>query len=227
MSLIFDGAGSSGGGFTGGGSRRGGFTGGGGRRKPRKSAIEQAAIRAARNAANAGGINQASTGGITQSGGGGGGYSSGGGGGGGGSSVPAPKPPSLDDYIADNPLYVAQQNENSLLMDEFNDQTRFLRGEVRDDVSKRRDALARVLTDLGTENANDFAGRGLLRSGLSFQGQDKIDQQGEEQRLTIDEMLSDFIAQREQERLAQQATNRGALNNVIQQITDQYTKKYA
>lgn len=163
-------------------------------------------------------------------GGGGGGY---GGGGGGGFAAPAaaaaPPRPSLREFI-DNDLSYRQANDEfgdtGRRMREFDAETSRLRGETERDQAVRRQDLEQDAIGESQDLANDFAGRGLLRSGGIFQQQDILNQDVGRRRSAIDDILTDFLSNRQGSRVQQQAANRQALNERLASLTNQYTSQY-
>lgn len=135
--------------------------------------------------------------------------------------------PTLEDYIRNNFLYTQRMNENERTLQDFDAGTLKGRQDTEADQGKRRINLRTQLDDAGEENAGDFASRGLLRSGLLFQAQDRIDAAGAEQGNLIDQLMSDFIAQREQQRLAREQENRRAQDKVVGDLTQQYNSTVA
>ena len=128
-----------------------------------------------------------------------GGGGSGGGGGGGGSAAAATAVaarPNLSDYL--NNSYLRQQavDEGARRLQEFDADTTRQRGLVTADQGLRRQQLQQNLDDQGVQNAETMAARGLLRSGLTLQNQDRINQSGNQQRGIIDQLLGTFEAQR-------------------------------
>jgi hypothetical protein len=162
------------------------------------------------------------------------GYSSGGGGGGGGGSVaaaapvapPAPPRPNLQDYIHGNFQYGAANDEANRRLQEFDADTTRQQGLVQADQSTRRHQLQQTLDDQGEQNAEGMAARGILRSGLTFQNQDKINQFGDQQRGTIESLLNNFVTQRQGGRAQQEAANRASIADAISKITDQYNQQF-
>lgn len=153
-------------------------------------------------------------------------FGGGGGGGGGGGAAPAAPPMmNLDDFIKSNFLYTAEKNEGKRRLEDWDAETMRLQQETEADQKMRRAALGRRLDDAGTANAEDMAGRGLLRSGLTFQNQDRIEEEGVEQENVIAQLLTNLIGQRGHGRLNQEAQNRSALNDRISQLTDQFNQK--
>lgn len=160
-----------------------------------------------------------------------GGGDSGGGGGGGGFAAAAPTPPriSLQDYINNDFAYKQSQDEygdGGRRMQEFDAQTARQRGETERDVDFRKKNLEGELGEASIDSAEDLAGRGMLRSGGLFLAQDKINQEGNQRRSSIDDILADFISQRDTERVSQQQQNRAALNEQLNQITQRYQSQY-
>lgn len=157
------------------------------------------------------------------SGGGGGGYVGGGGGGGAAAGAMAPVPQmSFDDYIAKDFGYTQTQNENARRLTDFDAQTLLQRQQAEADQGMRRAALQQTLSQMGGDWANDAANRGILRSGLYLQGQDKVDQAGVTGNQDIDQILTDLIASRQSEKVALEQQNRSALNDVLSQLSQKY-----
>lgn len=155
-----------------------------------------------------------------------GGRAGGGGGGGGGSAGaagPIANPQSMQDFIRGNHLYGMQEQENNRRMQEFDAESGRGRGEVEADQKVRRFDLAESLGDQSQTNAEDMAGRGMLRSGGTFVNQDKINAFGVKQEAGIADLLSTYQAQRGNGRVQQDAANRQALNERIQALAAQYS----
>ncbi len=144
------------------------------------------------------------------------------GGGGAAAATQAAERPSLDDYIKSNFLYTSQENENERMLDDFDADTLRQQQDVEADQSVRRGDLYRRQADAGNANAEDFASRGLGRSGLVFQGQDRINAAGADQENSIAQLLSDLLSGRQQGRAQQEQANRSALNERINQLTSQF-----
>ena len=149
----------------------------------------------------------------------------GGGGSGGGAAAAATQDfarPSLDDYIKNNFLYTSTENQNQRQLDNFDAQT--LRGQqdVQATQALKQHNLQQNLNDSGQANAEDLAGRGLLRSGINFQNQDRINQQGEQGQNQIAQLLTDFVGNRQQGRQSQLTSNQAALNAQIANLTQQF-----
>jgi hypothetical protein len=165
-----------------------------------------------------------------QSYGGGGGGSRGGGGGGAAMAQPAPPAPpavprvSLEDYIRGNFLYKNQEAENQRLLGDYDAQTMMGQQQTEADQTSRRTDLNRTMDEAGVANANEKAARGTLRSGFTFQDQEKINVQGTQQRKFIDDLLTNFIAQRGSGRVNEQAQGRNRSNSVMTSLTDQFNK---
>jgi hypothetical protein len=159
----------------------------------------------------------------------GGGAGGGGGGGGGGSAAAATVAaarPSLQDYIANNFMKQQADQEGQRRLGEFDADTGRQRGLVQADQRLRQTNLQQTLDDQGESNAETMAARGLLRSGLTFQNQDKINQFGNQQRGVIDNLLSSFETNRASQRVQQEQANRQAIADAISKITDQYTTQF-
>lgn len=163
----------------------------------------------------------------------------GGGGGGGGSAprmaaapaapAPPPAPPrmSLEDYIKGSFLMKSQEAENSRLLEDFDASTMMQQQQVEADQTFRQQDLRRNLDEAGIDNAESKASRGVLRSGFTFQDQDKINAQGEQQQNLIANLLTNFLSQRQQGRVAEQARGRGLLNDRINMLTQDFNKQQA
>jgi hypothetical protein len=148
-----------------------------------------------------------------------------GGGGGGGAQVaaaPAIAKPSLSDYINSNFLYQQQQGVNDDALAGYDQQTLKGQQDTEAEQALRTQQLNQNLAAAGNTNAEDLAAHGLLRSGVNFQNQDKIDAQGVNQKSAIDSLLTQFNDTRQSGRLTQQQANAQALNSVIQQLTQQF-----
>lgn len=149
----------------------------------------------------------------------------GGGGGGGGSAVAATQAaaaPSLDDYIKNNFLYTSTADQNQRQLDDFDAQTLKGQQDVQAQQALKQQNLQQNLNDAGQANAEDLAGRGLLRSGINFQNQDRINQGGEQQQNQIAQLLTDFTGQRQTGRQQQLTANQAALNAQIAALTQQF-----
>lgn len=160
--------------------------------------------------------------------GGGGGYVGGGGGGGGAAgAVGAIAVPSFDQYIANDFGYRQAENENTRRLNDFDAETLRGRQQTEAEQGLRRTALQQVLQDAGGEWAGDTADRGLLRSGLYQQGQDRfVDQRGVQGNQDIDQLLSEFISNRGAGRIQEEASGRNALNEVLSRLSADYNKSY-
>lgn len=173
---------------------------------------------------------------VATSGGGGGSSSGGSGGGGGGGSssggaataaLAAPIVlPNINDYIKKSYLLNSTDQEADRKLDDFDAQTLAGRQDTEADMARRQVYLDQDLDNQGQANAESFASRGLDRSGLVFQAQDKIDAAGEKQRDSINQLLTDFTRGRTTARLTQQEANRQARAQAIQQLTDTYNTQY-
>jgi hypothetical protein len=142
-------------------------------------------------------------------------------------AAPAPPPVprvSLEDYIRGNFLYKNQNTENARLLDDFDSETMMGRQQTEADQTSRRTDLDRTMNEAGVANAEEKAARGTLRSGFTFQDQEKINVQGAQQRSFIDDLLTNFISQRQSGRVNEQAQGRGRSNAVMTSLTDQFNK---
>lgn len=154
----------------------------------------------------------------------------GGGGGGGGAAAAGPAAaatniaarPSLSDYITSNFLYNQQQGANQDNLNNYDQQSLKGAQDVGADQVFRGANLQQQLGDAGNSNANDLAAHGLLRSGINFQNQDKIDANGVNQQAGIDNLLTQFNSGRQSGRLNQQQANSQALNGIMNQLTTQF-----
>lgn len=158
--------------------------------------------------------------------GGGGGY----GGGGGATAAAAAAPikiPTLDQFISGDFGYNQTKQENDRRLNDFDAETLRGRQTTEADQNMRRTALQQVLQDAGGDWASDSANRGLLRSGLYQQGQDRfVDQRGVQGNQDIDQILTQFIQQRGSARVDQEAQGRSALNDVLSQLSQRYNQQY-
>jgi len=160
---------------------------------------------------------------------GGGGSYSGGGGGGGGTAAAATQAvvrPNLTDYINGNFLYQNANNEAQRSLSDFDADTTRQQAIVAADQAQKEQALKQQLADAGIQSAEDLAGRGLLRSGLTLQAQDKINQQGQQQENSIQDLLTNFLSGRQTARLSQEAQNRQNIAAAVSQLTNQYANQY-
>lgn len=155
----------------------------------------------------------------------------GGGARGGGGGAPAPVTPapalSFDDYVAKDFGYNTAQNEGKRRLQEFDAATLLQRQQTEAEQAMRRATLQQVLQEMGGDIANDFANRGLLRSGLYMQGQGAVDRASVQGNQGIEQMLSDLIAQRGQGRVDLEAQNRATLNDVLNQLSSQFNSGLA
>jgi hypothetical protein len=160
----------------------------------------------------------------------GGGDSGGGGYLGGAPAVAAPPPrPSLRDFIDNDFGYRQAQDEygdEGRRIREFDAETLRGRGETERDQGVRREALDQDLAGESIDVAEDLAGRGMLRSGGLAVEQGRVNRSGAQRRSAIDDLLTDFISQRGSGRVQQQQANRSALNDRINQLTQQYSAQY-
>lgn len=150
----------------------------------------------------------------------------GGGGGGGGGSVAAAAPAPMDfsQYLPQNFLYQQQKSEGSRLLDDYDATTLFQKQQTEADQGLRRAGLRTALNDMTLGNAGDFASRGLLRSGLFLQGNDKIAAEGVNQETSIQKLMSDLIASRTSGKNSLIAQNNSSLNDVIAKVMDQFNQ---
>jgi hypothetical protein len=130
--------------------------------------------------------------------------------------------PSLSDYINSNFLYQQQQGVNDNALANYDASTLKGQQDTQAEQALRNQQLTTSLNDAGTTNAEDLAAHGLLRSGVDFQNQDKIDAQGVTQKSAIDSLLTNFLSQRDTGRLTQQQANQQALNSVMNQLATQF-----
>lgn len=160
------------------------------------------------------------------SGGGGRSRSGGGGGGGGGGSAAAAAPqivlPDLSTYISQSALLKGVEGENDRTLSDFDAATKQQRAETDADMKKRLGYLDDSLDEAGENNAESFASRGLGRSGLVLKAQQDIDQQGEQQKDSINQLMTNLLSSRAAARLQQIATNRTNRQNAISQLTQNY-----
>lgn len=167
----------------------------------------------------------ASTGLGSGGGGGGGRGGRGGGGGGGGGAAPAAPAvvlPDLNTYISQSDVLRGVEGENNRLLSDFDAQTGQQRAETAEDQRKRFGYLDDALDEAGTSNAESFASRGLGRSGLVMKAQQDIDAQGEQQRDSINQLMTNLLSSRASQRLQQIAQNRTNRQNAINQLTQNY-----
>ena len=155
-----------------------------------------------------------------------------GGGGGGGGSAAAPVAPaapkmSFDDFIAKDFGYKQTKNENSRRLQDYDAESLLLQQQTESEQDMRRTALEETLQQMGGDWANDAANRGILRSGLYLQGQDQVDQQGVEGNQDIDQLLTNLQSKRSTGRVAQEAANRNALNDVLSQLSEKFNSGLA
>lgn len=158
-------------------------------------------------------------------GGGGGGGGLGGGGGVGASDVGISTPLTFDDFISKNFGYNQLRTEQGRQLSEFDNDTLRQRQLTEADQGLKRAALGKALSQMGSDWANDSASRGLLRSGLYLQGQDKVDQAGVTGNQDIDQMLTDLLGERGQGRVSLEQQQRAALNDVLSQLSQQFNKQ--
>lgn len=162
----------------------------------------------------------------TSSGSGGGGRSRSGGGGGGGGGAGAAAPqvvlPDLSTYISQSALLKGVEGENDRTLSDFDAATKQQRAETDADMRKRLGYLDDSLDEAGENNAESFASRGLGRSGLVLKAQQDIDKQGEQQKDSINQLMTNLLSSRAAARLQQIATNRTNRQNAINQLTQNY-----
>ncbi len=150
------------------------------------------------------------------------------GGGGGGSAgasalVPQPAPVvNIADWLPQQFAYQQAQRAGEDDLADYDAQTLYGQQQTEAGQAVKRAALQDQLDRLGQNNAEDFASRGLGRSGLVFKEQDNIDKQGVTQKNAIDDLLSQFIQTRQTGRQQQEQANRAALQNVMNQLTTQF-----
>lgn len=151
---------------------------------------------------------------------------SGGGGGAAAAAPVAPPRPNLTDYINNNFLKTQAESEAQRRLQEYDAATQQQTTAGQADEATKLGLLQQNLDDQGIANAEDMAGRGLLRSGLTFQGQDKINQQGQIAQNNIHQVLANLLQGRSQGRVQQEAQGRQGINDAINQITQQYNTQY-
>lgn len=142
------------------------------------------------------------SGGGHSSGGGGGSYSGGGGGGSslgssatGRVSAAAPKPPSLNDYLGTDSAYMSQKSALDKAMADYKaqqgqSQTQYLTGYAGD-----LDTLGKNRTSSLGDLENDFAGRGLLQSGLYADSMSDMNTDFDKRQSTLEQAKAAFLAQ--------------------------------
>lgn len=137
----------------------------------------------------------------SSSGGGFGGFSGGGGGGGLGSnssgqiSTPAPKAPSLSQFLLGDSTYLAQKSaldkaRADYLAQQGQSKTQYLTNYARD-ASSLKDNRTQALGDL----ENDFASRGLLQSGLYADNMANLNKEYDTKSSALDQARAAFLAQ--------------------------------
>lgn len=141
-------------------------------------------------------------------------------------AAPIVQKPDLNSWLAQNSYAQQQEQENSRLLQDYDAQTARDRTLTEADQGLRFKALDQQVNDAGLQLANDNAARGILRSGLTFQGQDQINANATRQRSGIEDILSDFINQRQSGRVDQEAKNRAAIADARQKAIDQYNSLY-
>ena len=164
---------------------------------------------------------------VLGGGGGGGGARRGGGGGGSAAAMVAPAGPamSLEDFIQNHFLKKQTENEMARALEDFDAETMRMQQETEADMALRQQDLQRDLDDAGLENAGSFAARGLDRSGLVFQAQDRINAEGQQRGRQIQEMLTSLLGDRGRGRIQQQRQGEALLNQRIAELTRQFNEQ--
>jgi len=147
-----------------------------------------------------------------------------GGGGGGGAAAAAPAAPrqTFDQFLAGNPLYTMAMGESGRQLQDFDAETLRMQQETEQQQALQRAALQRSLADMANTGQGALNARGIGRSGLAFQQQDKTNQYGVEQSTGIDQLLTALLGQRTSGRLAVEQQNRQAQNTLIEQLLSQF-----
>lgn len=145
-----------------------------------------------------------------------------GGGGGGGVATAAAPAMTLDDFIKNDFFYNQQLGENERLLSDFDAESLRLQQQTEAQQRLQRQYLADRLADMGIENAGGMAANGLLRSGMTFQKQDKINEYGVQQENDIAQTLTDLLGNRQSGRVQQEAANRAAVNNILNQLAQRF-----
>jgi hypothetical protein len=122
-----------------------------------------------------------------------------GGGGGGGGAMPGiggTPTMTLEKFIQNHILRQQAENEAQRSLEDFDAETLRGKQETEADMAVREQDLDMQLADMGRDSAGDFASRGLERSGLMFQRQDRINEEGVRRRGDISDLLTQFIGDR-------------------------------
>jgi hypothetical protein len=145
------------------------------------------------------------------------------GGGGGGFATAAAAPVmTLDDFIKNDFFYNQQLGENERLLSDYDAESLRLQQQTEAQQALQRQYLADRLADMGVENAGNMAANGLLRSGLTFKKQDRINEYGVQQENDIAQTLTDLLGNRQSGRVQQEAANRAAVNNILNQLAQRF-----
>lgn len=152
---------------------------------------------------------------------------SGGGSGSGGGTIAAPAAPAapamtLDQYIKNNFLYNQTQAAQSNALSNYDANTLKGTQDTQALQSQRESQLQQTQADAGNANANNLAARGLLRSGINFQNQDKINATGAQAQNGIDNLLTNFVGAQQGGRANLVNQQQQALNTVLGQVMQQF-----
>lgn len=144
---------------------------------------------------------------------------------GGGRAAPQPAPITFDDFVKNDFFYNQRLAENERLLSDFDAETLRMQQETEARQQLQRQYLAERLADMGIASAGDQAARGMLRSGSTFQKQDRINQYGAKEENTIAQLLTDLLSERTSGRVAQEQANRAAINQVLQQLASRFNSE--
>lgn len=148
------------------------------------------------------------------------------GGGGGGGNVPPGNPVmSLEDFIQNHILKRKADAEASRMLDDFDAETMRLKQETEADQAVRNQDLDMYLADAGRDAAGSLAARGLERSGLLFQAQDRINEEGVRRRSSIADLMTQLVGQRGRGRQEAERSARQMINQRIQQLSEMFNEQ--
>lgn len=148
------------------------------------------------------------------------------GGGNRGGAMPGETPSSptltLEDFIKNHILKRQADAEGGRMLEDFDAETLRRKQETEADMAVREQDLDSYLADAGRDAAGGLASRGLERSGLLFQAQDRINEEGVRRRSGIEDLMTNLVGERGRGRQETARNAQQLINERIQQLTGMF-----
>lgn len=147
--------------------------------------------------------------------------------GGGGAGVPGGQAPTLtlEDFIKNHILKRQADAEGGRMLDDFDAETMRLKQETEAEQAVRNQDLDMYLADSGRDAAGSLAARGLERSGLLFQQQDRINEEGVRRRGGIADLMTQLVGERGRGRQETERNAQQLINERIQRLTEMFNNQ--